>query len=119
MGASPSATGQRTDYVYYGTNAHDANIPWGMAGDDTLYDGPLGDDTLHGQAGNDALDGGHRQLVPPTFVMAVSRVNSGGWTPASDGQGVAGPNCLTAVKSQRTRRTAPVFPRDSGAVRRC
>jgi Ca2+-binding RTX toxin-like protein len=77
MAASPSATGQGIDYAYgenvvgsahddtitgsregYGSNARDANVLWGLAGDDTLSGGSLGDDKLFGQAGDDHLDGG-------------------------------------------------------------
>ena len=77
MTTAPGAFGQGTDYVYgenvigsayddtitgnaegYGPNTHHANILWGLAGDDTLFGGPQGNDKLYGQAGNDALDGG-------------------------------------------------------------
>lgn len=76
MAASPSATGQGTDYAYgenvigsahndtitgyregYGSQAIDANTLWGMAGDDTLY-GQAGNDTLNGGSGTDLCDGG-------------------------------------------------------------
>lgn len=42
----------------YGTNTHHANTLWRLAGDDTLFGGPRGNDRLFGQAGDDTLDGG-------------------------------------------------------------
>jgi Ca2+-binding RTX toxin-like protein len=72
-----TASGQGTDYALaehvvgspyddtitggtegYGANTHHANTLWGLAGDDTLFGGPLGNDKLFGQAGDDTLDGG-------------------------------------------------------------
>jgi Ca2+-binding RTX toxin-like protein len=77
FGDPPMATGQGTDSLYgeniigspyddtitggaegFGTNFHDANVVWGLAGNDTLSGGASGNDKLFGQAGNDALDGG-------------------------------------------------------------
>lgn len=77
FGDPPMATGQGTDLLYgenivgspyddtiiggaegYGTNFHDANVVWGLAGNDTLSGGASGNDRLFGQAGDDALDGG-------------------------------------------------------------
>ncbi len=42
----------------YGANFDDANILWGLAGNDTLSGGESGNDRLFGAEGNDTLDGG-------------------------------------------------------------